>query len=165
MNDAGIVRVQSFNLDGAHEIANPDKVYVPETEPLRSTTVRAGERTLKLVAQRLGIKLPSLLALNSGPTYTITIQPNRYVQFADQWANGKSMGLRQVTGTLRGSAPSDPGPCSMTRPVNFGSATAGFVSGWVVVLQPTNPVEISAQASPKRQYERMGAFMGLWAKR
>jgi hypothetical protein len=73
---AGIVRVQSFNLDGAHEIANPDKVYVPETEPLRSTTVRAGERTLKLVAQRLGMKLPSLLALNSGPTYTITIQPN-----------------------------------------------------------------------------------------
>jgi hypothetical protein len=42
---------------------------------------------------------------------------------------------------------------------------AGFVSGWVVVLQPTNPVEISAQASPKRQYERMGAFMGLMAKR
>ena len=32
---------------------------------------------------------------------TITIQPNRYVQFADQWANGKSMGLRQVTGTLQ----------------------------------------------------------------
>jgi len=73
---AGIVRVQSFNLDGAHEIANPDKVYVPETEPLRSTTVRAGERTLKLVARRLGMKVSSLLALNSGPTYTITIQPN-----------------------------------------------------------------------------------------
>jgi len=73
---AGVIRVQSFNLDGAHELPNPDKVYVPETEPLRSTSVRAGERTLKLVAQRLGIKLTTLLALNSGPTYTIIIQPN-----------------------------------------------------------------------------------------
>ena len=73
---AGIVRVQSFNLDGAHATANPDKVYVPETEPLRSTTVRPGERTLKLVAKRLGVKLRALVALNSGPTYTITIQPN-----------------------------------------------------------------------------------------
>jgi hypothetical protein len=73
---AGVIRVQSFNLDGAHELPNPDKVYVPETEPLRSTSVRAGERTLKLVAQRLGMKLPTILSLNSGPTYTITIQPN-----------------------------------------------------------------------------------------
>jgi hypothetical protein len=73
---AGVIRVQSFNLDGAHELPNPDKVYVPETEPVRSTTVRTGERTLKLVAQRLGIKLTTLLALNSGPTYTIIIQPN-----------------------------------------------------------------------------------------
>lgn len=73
---AGVIRVQSFNLDGAFESPNPDKVYVAETEPLRSTTVRAGERTLKLVALRLGVKLSALLALNSGPTYTIIIQPN-----------------------------------------------------------------------------------------
>jgi len=73
---AGVIRVQSFNLDAAHASPNPDKVYVAETEPLRSTTVRAGERTLKLVAQRLGVKPATLLALNSGSTYTIIIQPN-----------------------------------------------------------------------------------------
>ena len=73
---SGVIRMQSFNLDGAHELPNPDKVYVPETEPARSTKVRAGERTLKLVAQRLGVKLSTLLALNGGATYTITIQPN-----------------------------------------------------------------------------------------
>jgi len=73
---AGVVRLQSFNLDGAHETPNPDKVYVAETEPARSTKVRAGERTLKLVAQRLGVKLSALLALNAGATYTITIQPS-----------------------------------------------------------------------------------------
>ena len=73
---AGVIRVQSFNLDAAHALPNPDKVYVAETEPLRSTTVRAGERTLKLVAQRLGVKTATLLALNSGATYTIIIQPN-----------------------------------------------------------------------------------------
>ena len=73
---AGVIRVQSFNLDAAHASPNPDKVYVAETEPLRSTTVRAGERTLKLVAQRLGVKPATLLALNSGATYTIIIQPN-----------------------------------------------------------------------------------------
>jgi hypothetical protein len=49
----------------------------------------------------------------------------------------------------------------MTSPVNIGSTTAGFVSGLVVVLQPTNPVEIIAPISPKWQYERMGVFMGL----
>ncbi|MFM7825781.1 MAG: FG-GAP repeat domain-containing protein, partial [Candidatus Limnocylindrus sp.] len=73
---SGVVRLHSFNLDGAHELPNPDKVYVPETEPARSTTVRPGERTLKLVAKRLGMKLSALLALNAGATYTITIQPN-----------------------------------------------------------------------------------------
>jgi hypothetical protein len=35
------------------------------------------------------------------------------------------------------------------------------MSGWVVVVQPTKHVEITTQSSPKRQYERMGAFMGL----
>ena len=73
---SGVIRLHSFNLDGAHETPNPDKVYVPETEPARSTTVRAGEGTLKLVADRLGVTTASLVALNSGPTYTITIQPN-----------------------------------------------------------------------------------------
>jgi len=82
---AGVIRVQSFNLDSAHESPNPDKVYVAETEPLRSTTVRAGEQTLKLVAQRLGVKPATLLALNSGPTYTIIIKPNdTYAKIANR---------------------------------------------------------------------------------
>jgi len=73
---SGVIRLHSFNLDGAHETPNPDKVYVPETEPVRSTIVRAGEGTLKLVADRLGVTTASLVSLNSGPTYTSTIQPN-----------------------------------------------------------------------------------------
>ncbi len=73
---AGVIRLQSFYLDELHETPNPDKVYVPETEPVRSTNVRPGERTLKLVATRLGVKLGALLALNGGSTYTITIKPN-----------------------------------------------------------------------------------------
>jgi hypothetical protein len=82
---ASVIRVQSFNLDSAHESPNPDKVYVAETEPLRSTTVRAGEQTLKLVAQRLGVKPAILLALNSGPTYTIIIKPNdTYAKIANR---------------------------------------------------------------------------------
>ena len=95
---AGVIRVQSFNLDSAHESPNPDKVYVAETEPLRSTTVRAGERTLKLVAQRLGMKLATLLALNSGPTYTITIQPNdTYTKIAKRVKKSEAC-LRSMNG-------------------------------------------------------------------
>jgi hypothetical protein len=95
---AGVIRVQSFNLDGAHELPNPDKVYVPETEPQRSTTVRAGERTLKLVAQRLGMKLARLLALNSGPTYTIVIQPNdTYTKIAKRTKSSEAC-LRSMNG-------------------------------------------------------------------
>jgi pantothenate kinase-related protein Tda10 len=37
---------------------------------------------------------------------------------------------------------------------------AGLISGWFVVVQPINPTEMTTQVSPKRQYERMGAFMG-----
>jgi len=33
------------------------------------------------------------------------------------------------------------------------------------VVQPTKDAENSTQTNPKRQYERMGAFMGLWVKR
>ena len=95
---AGILRLQSFNLDGAHEIPNPDKVYVAETEPVRSTTVRAGERTLKLVAQRLGVKLSELLALNAGATYTITIQPNdTYTKIAKRVKKSEAC-LRSMNG-------------------------------------------------------------------
>jgi hypothetical protein len=95
---AGILRLQSFNLDGAHAIPNPDKVYVPETEPVRSTTVRAGERTLKLVAQRLGVKLSALLALNAGATYTITIQPNdTYAKIAKRVKKSEAC-LRSMNG-------------------------------------------------------------------
>ena len=94
----GVIRVQSFNLDGAHESPNPDKVYVAETEPLRSTTVQTGERTLKLVAQRLGVKLTTLLALNSGPTYTITIQPNdTYTKIAKRVKKSEAC-LRSING-------------------------------------------------------------------
>ena len=95
---AGVIRLQSFNLDGAHELPNPDKVYVPETEPIRSTTVRPGERTLKLVAQRLGMKVSTLLALNSGPTYTITIQPNdTYAKIAKRTKTSEAC-LRSMNG-------------------------------------------------------------------
>ena len=95
---AGVIRVQSFNLDGAHESPNPDKIYVPETEPQRSTTVRAGERTLKLVAQRLGMKLATLIALNSGPTYTITIRPNdTYTKIAKRVKQSEAC-LRSMNG-------------------------------------------------------------------
>ncbi len=97
-DSAGVIRVQSFNLDGAHGTPNPDKVYVAETEPQRSTTVRAGERTLKLVAQRLGVKLATLLALNSGPTYTITIQPNdTYTKIAKRVKKSEAC-LRSMNG-------------------------------------------------------------------
>ncbi|MFZ9278636.1 MAG: FG-GAP repeat domain-containing protein, partial [Candidatus Limnocylindrus sp.] len=95
---SGVIRLQSFNLDGAHELPNPDKVYVPETEPARSTTVRAGERTLKLVAKRLGVKLRSLIALNSGATYTITIQPNdTYAKIAKRVKKSEAC-LRSMNG-------------------------------------------------------------------
>ena len=95
---SGVIRLHSFNLDGAHETPNPDKVYVPETEPILSTAVRAGERTLKLVAERLGVTLPSLLALNSGPTYTITIQPNdTYTKIAKRVKKSEAC-LRSLNG-------------------------------------------------------------------
>ena len=95
---SGVIRLQSFNLDGAHELPNPEKVYVPETEPARSTTVRAGERTLKLVAKRLGVKLRSLIALNSGATYTITIQPNdTYAKIAKRVKKSEAC-LRSMNG-------------------------------------------------------------------
>ena len=95
---SGVIRLQSFNLDGAHELPNPDRVYVAETEPARSTTVRAGERTLKLVAQRLGVKLSSLLALNSGATYTIVIQPNdTYTKIAKRTKKSEAC-LRSMNG-------------------------------------------------------------------
>jgi hypothetical protein len=94
----GVIRLQSFNLDGAHALPNPDKVYVAETEPARSTTVRAGERTLKLVAQRLGVKLVDLLALNSGATYTIVIQPNdTYTKIAKRTKSSEAC-LRSMNG-------------------------------------------------------------------
>jgi hypothetical protein len=95
---SGVVRLQSFNLDGAHGLPNPDKVYVAETEPVRSTTVRAGERTLKLVAQRLGVKLSELLALNAGATFTITIQPNdTYTKIAKRVKSSEAC-LRSMNG-------------------------------------------------------------------
>ncbi len=40
---------------------------------------------------------------NQLATRTITMQPNRFVQYSDQWQGGASMGLRSVTGTLQQS--------------------------------------------------------------
>jgi len=131
---AGVIRVQSFNLDGAHELPNPDKVYVPETEPLRSTSVRAGERTLKLVAQRLGMKLPTILSLNSGPTYTITIQPNdTYTKIAKRVKKSEPC-LRSMNGNkilVRGKTLTIPrGLCVYTKEsVMFRAAPVRIASG------------------------------------
>ena len=95
---SGVIRLQSFYLDAANASANPDKVYVPETEPARSTTVRPGERTLKLVAKRLGLKLGTLLALNGGATYTITIRPNdTYAKIAGRTKKSEAC-LRSMNG-------------------------------------------------------------------
>jgi hypothetical protein len=60
---------------------------------------------------------------------------------------------------LRGSTPSEVGPCSIDSPVNLGS-TSGFWSGFGLVPQPTNPVDKSAKTANWRQYERIEAFMG-----
>jgi hypothetical protein len=73
---SGLVRVQSFNLAVRDTTANPDKVYVEEKEPTRSTTVKPGEGKLALVAKRLGVTTQSLIALNSGPSYSVIIKPN-----------------------------------------------------------------------------------------
>jgi LysM repeat protein len=95
---SGVIRLQSFNLDEANESPNPDKVYIPESEPIRSTSVRTGERTLKLVARRIGVKLSSLLALNGGATYTITIKPNdTYAKIANRTKKSEAC-LRSMNG-------------------------------------------------------------------
>jgi hypothetical protein len=61
---------------GDGELADVDKEYVAQVKPAESTKVRAGERTLALVAARLKMKLADLVALNAGPTYKVTILPN-----------------------------------------------------------------------------------------
>ena len=75
---ANRIRIHTLTLgvrsDG--ELAAVDKEYVPQVKPAESSKVRAGERTLALVAARLKVKLADLVALNAGPTYKVTILPN-----------------------------------------------------------------------------------------
>jgi hypothetical protein len=72
------IRIHTLTLDvrGDGELAAVDKEYVAQVKPAESTKVRAGERTLALVAARAKVSLPALLALNSGPSYKVTILPN-----------------------------------------------------------------------------------------
>ena len=73
---SGVTHVQSFDLSEHTSAANPDKVYVAESEPKRLTTVQPGEAKIALVAKRLGVSTKSLLLLNAGPSYSVTIKPN-----------------------------------------------------------------------------------------
>ncbi len=94
----GVVRVQSFDLAEQESEANPDRVYVPEKEPTRTTEVKAGETTLALVAKRVGLTTKSLVALNSGPTYSITIKPNdTYAKIATRVGKSEAC-LRSMNG-------------------------------------------------------------------
>ena len=60
--------------DGA--IVDMERVYAAETKPAETTKVLAGEGSIALVAKRLKVTTAALIALNSGPTYSVTIQPN-----------------------------------------------------------------------------------------
>ena len=73
---SGLVHLQAFTLSAQNSSANPDRVYVAEKEPIRSTKVKPGEATLALVAKRLGVTTKSLVTLNSGPSFSVTIKPN-----------------------------------------------------------------------------------------
>ena len=72
------IRIHTLTLEvrSDGELAAVDKEYVAQVKPAESTKVRAGERTLGLVAARLKLKLADLIALNSGPSYQVTILPN-----------------------------------------------------------------------------------------
>ena len=72
------IRIHTLTLDvrGDGELAAVDKEYVAQVKPAESTKVRAGERTLGLVAARLKLKVSDLVALNAGPSYKVTILPN-----------------------------------------------------------------------------------------
>jgi hypothetical protein len=72
------IRIHTLTLDvrSDGELAAVNKEFVTQVKPVESTKVRAGERTLALVAARLKVTLAELVALNSGPTYKVTILPN-----------------------------------------------------------------------------------------
>ena len=70
------IHLLRFGSSGAGGGATVDREYVTQVKPVEITRVRPGERTLALVAARLKLPLATLLALNSGPTYKVTIQPN-----------------------------------------------------------------------------------------
>ncbi len=75
---SGRIRVHAVSLDERDdgEVASVDRVYVAETKPKELTKVLPGEGSIALVAKRLKVTAASLVALNSGPRYTVTIQPN-----------------------------------------------------------------------------------------
>ena len=72
------IRIHTLTLEvrADGELASVDREYVPQVKPAESTKVRPGERTIALVAARLKMRTADLLALNSGPTYKVVIQPN-----------------------------------------------------------------------------------------
>lgn len=75
---SGRSRIHSFALEEADDgaVADVDRVYVAETKPAETTKVQPGEGKLSLVAKRLKTTTAALVALNSGPTYKVTIKPN-----------------------------------------------------------------------------------------
>jgi hypothetical protein len=72
------IRIHTLTLEvrSDGELAAVNKEFVTQVKPVESTKVRAGERTLALVAARLKVTLAELVALNAGPTYKVTILPN-----------------------------------------------------------------------------------------
>ena len=75
---SGRIRVHAVNLEERDdgEVASVDRVYVAETKPKEFTKVLPGEGNIALIAKRLKVTTASLVALNSGPRYTVTIKPN-----------------------------------------------------------------------------------------
>ena len=75
---SGRIRVHAVNLEERDdgEVASVDRVYVAETKPKEFTKVLPGEGNIALIAKRLKVTTASLVALNSGPRYSVTIKPN-----------------------------------------------------------------------------------------
>jgi hypothetical protein len=75
---AGRSRIHAISLIEADDgtVANVERPFAPEVKPAETTKVLAGEGNISLIAKRLKVTAASLIALNSGPTYAVTIQPN-----------------------------------------------------------------------------------------
>lgn len=98
---AGTLRIVRLNLksaDPAASLANPDLVYVAEREPASSTRVVTGEPRLRYLAQRTGLPLAQLVALNSGGSRSETIRPrDTYAKIATRTARSEAC-LRTMNG-------------------------------------------------------------------